>query len=68
MRFEEALRQAVRWMDEIDGVVAVAEGVDGDARCITVFVSDPTATGRIPMFLGQHPVVVRETDSILATD
>ena len=55
-------------MDEFESVVAVAEGVDANVRCITVFVNNPTAGLRIPSSLGQHPVVVRETDSIRARD
>jgi hypothetical protein len=61
MKFSEALALAQRWMDDIEGVEGVAEGeIDGN-RCITVFISDPAAAGKIPDHLGEHRVIVEQS-------
>ena len=66
MRFEEALRRAEAWLDEIEGVEGVAEGKEGEARCVTVFVSTPEAAETIPSFLGEHKIVVEQSGLFFA--
>ena len=39
MDFQEALRKAETWLDEIEGVEGIAQGKIGEKDCITVFVT-----------------------------
>lgn len=48
MNYTEALDKAVAWMDEIEGVEGVADGMSGKEACILVFLSLPEAANKIP--------------------
>ena len=58
MTFAEALELAESWVDTVDGVEGVAEGLSGEEPCITVFVSSDAPSGRLPSALGGWKVVV----------
>ncbi len=58
MTFTEALELAESWVDTVDGVEGVAEGLSGEEPCITVFVSSDAPSGRLPSALGGWKVVV----------
>lgn len=69
MDFQTALRQAQAWMDDIEGVVMVGEGLSNGSPCIEVFVLAPhvkKAAAEIPERLGGHEVIVTQTDPISA--
>lgn len=51
MDIDDALRDAERWLDEIDGVEGVARGKTEGDDCITVFVSSRSTAGEIPQSL-----------------
>lgn len=61
MGIDDALRQAERWLDEIEGVEGVAQGKTDGQDCITVFVSSKATAGEIPDRLHGYKVVVEET-------
>lgn len=55
---EAALAKAQRWMDEVDGVVGIAQGeVDGE-DCITVFATHNGVLAHLPPTLDGFRVVV----------
>lgn len=58
MTFAEALELAGRWVDTVDGVEGVAEGLTGEEPCITVFVSSDAPGGRLPSALGRWKIVL----------
>lgn len=58
MEIEAALKKAEAWMDDIDGVVGIAQGKTGETDCITVFLSLPEMEAKIPKTFHGHPVVV----------
>ena len=59
MDFMSALSQAKAWIDEIDGVESVAEGLYDGRPCITVFVSRAVPRSTLPDALGEWKVVVQ---------
>lgn len=66
MDIDDALRDAERWLDEIDGVEGVARGKTEGDDCITVFVSSRSTAGEIPQSLHGYPVVVEEAGTFHA--
>lgn len=58
MTFIEALEHAETWVDRIEGVEGVAEGLVDGRPCITVFVSSAQARRALPVVVGRWPVVV----------
>lgn len=61
MEIDRALREAERWLDEIEGVQGVAQGKAEGEDCITVFVAAKALAGPIPDRLHGFKVVVEET-------
>ena len=49
-------------MDEIEGVHGVAQGEIDGRDCITVYVSNPEVTKKIPKELDGYPVVTEESE------
>lgn len=58
MTFAEALKMAQGWVDTVDGVESVAEGLSSGEPCITVFVSSAMPSGRLPPALGPWKIVL----------
>lgn len=61
MVFDDALKTAEAWLDEVDGVQGVAEGEVAGERCITVFVAGPDAEKSIPSKVGGYRVVIEHS-------
>ena len=59
MDFKSALSQAQAWINEIDGVESVAEGLYDGKPCITVFVSSAVPRNTLPDTLGEWKIVVQ---------
>lgn len=66
MDIERALRDAERWLDEIEGVQGVAQGKADGEDCITVFVSSRGTAGEIPERLHGVKVVIEESGPFAA--
>ena len=66
MDFAEALKKAESWLDEIEGVEGIAQGLSEGADCITVFVSLPEAAEKIPSSFHGHPVIIEHTGTFHA--
>lgn len=66
MDFQEALRKAETWLDEIEGVEGIAQGKIGEKDCITVFVTLEETAAKIPSSLDGHPVIIEFTDEFVA--
>ena len=58
MKFRDALCEAEKWVDEVEGVESVAEGTQDGAPCITVFVSSPEPRKVLPKLLGRWAIVI----------
>lgn len=58
MTFAEALKMAEAWVETVDGVEGVAEGLTGEEPCITVFVSSSEPSTRLPNALGHWKIVL----------
>ncbi len=64
MHIDAALQKAEAWLDEIDGVVGVAQGKVGEEDCITVFLAIREAAGKIPERFMGYAVCTEFTGSI----
>jgi hypothetical protein len=62
MDFAHALHEAEKWVDEVEGVESVSEGVHDGEPCITVFVSSRTAARILPNHLGDWSVVIEPSE------
>lgn len=58
MTFAQALEVAEAWVDTMDGVESVAEGLCDGEPCITVFVSSRLPGQQLPGRLGVWKVVL----------
>jgi hypothetical protein len=57
MDISETIHKAEAWMDEIEGVVGVAQGERDGETVVEVFVRDKAAGKRLPRELDGYPVV-----------
>ena len=64
--FDRALQKAQTWMDEVDGVVGVAEGQFEGERCITVWVTIKEAAQSLPPVVDGIRVIVEMSEPFQA--
>jgi len=56
-----ALAEAVEWIGNVPGVVAVGQGAAGDSPTVDVWIENAPPPGTLPEFLHGYPVRVIET-------
>lgn len=62
MDISPTVHKAEIWMDEIEGVIGVAQGERDGKPVVEVYVKDGTAAEKLPAELDGHPVVATVTD------
>ncbi|NMM50477.1 hypothetical protein [Marinigracilibium pacificum] len=65
---EKALAKASSWVDNIDGVEGVAQGLKNGKDCITVFISNDEVQSKLPKELDGYAIVVENTGQFMAED